>query len=485
YYAMDLPDVRSATATTRRPSITFVSAEGEAFAAYGDIFGEALDLKEMAPALPAAVMATEDRHFYHHFGIDLIGLARAVWVNFRAGHVVQGGSTITQQLAKNLFLTPERNLKRKVQEVLMALWLEHTFSKDQILAIYLNRVYLGSGTYGVDAAARRYFDKSARDLTLYESAMLAGALKAPSKYNPINSPKLAHGRTTQVLINMVNAGVVKEDEARKATEQGVGRPWKLAPSGRYFADWLYDQVSDYAGTADRDIVVATTLTLALQRKAEAELEAVLAAQGQDKDMSQGAILVMSPDGAVRTMVGGRGYGDSQFNRVTRGLRQPGSSFKPFVYLAGLEAGLSPDDVMEDAPLTLGNWSPKNYDGKFHGPMTLRQALAKSTNTIAVRVSERAGRKKVIAMARRLGITTKLPNDSSIALGTGEVSLLELTGAYAAMANGGQGAWPYGIAEIKDKRDGAVIYKRAGGGPGRVLSPAVTRNIQTLMSAVME
>ena len=485
YYAVDLPDLDQAgITTTRRAAIVLKAANGETFAAFGDIYGEPLTLDQMSPFIPQAVMATEDRRFYHHFGIDIIGLARAFWVNMRAGHTVQGGSTLTQQLAKNLFLKPDRTLKRKIQEALMALWIEHRFTKDQIITIYLNRVYLGSGTFGVDAAARRYFETSARTTSLYQSAMLAGLLKAPSRYSPLNDPEAGHARTVDVLNNMVAAGMIDAKTAEIAALTGAVQLVKREPpAGHYFADWVKSTVENMAEVQGKDIVVKTTLDLALDRAAENDLKALLDAQGAKSNVSQGAVVVLTPDGAVRALVGGKDYDDSQFNRATQALRQPGSSFKPFVYLAGMESGLSPDDTMEDAPINLGGWTPGNYNGKYEGLKTLRQAFAQSTNTIAVRVIEHVGPRQVVEVAHRLGITADLHPDASLALGTGEVTPLELTTAYAAFANGGQGVAAFGITEIDDSQ-GNVLFKRTGGGLGQVIQRGPLEKMQELMTGVI-
>lgn len=483
YYAIDLPDIGKMTETTRRPSVRFVSVEGEVFAAYGDIYGQTLDLHEISPHVPKAVLATEDRRFYSHFGIDPMGLARAAFVNLRAGRVVQGGSTITQQLAKNLFLNPERTLKRKVQELLMALWLEQRFTKNQILTLYLNRVYLGSGTYGVDAAAKRYFDVSARKAGLYQSAVIAGLLKAPSRFSPLNNPEASHRRATEVLNAMVAAGTIDAKTAEAAARQGAAAAKRPVPGGRWFADWLMGQLAGLTEFQDRDIVVRTTLDMGLQRKAEAELKALIAANGTKAKVTQGAVVVMSPDGAVRALVGGADYDDSQFNRATQAQRQPGSAFKPFVYLAALDHGVQPYDVFTDAPIKLGNWSPGNYTGKYEGPVTMRHAFAQSINTVAVRLIDEVSPARVAALAGRMGIGSKLGTEASLALGTSEVNLLELTAAYAPFANGGQGIAAFGIERVTDP-DGAPLWSRTGGGFGQVVSRPALADMQDMMQAVI-
>jgi len=485
YFALTLPDTSELTHAERRPSVTILAADGSLLATFGDLFGQPMSLREMSPNLPKAVVATEDRRFYSHFGVDPIGLLRAASANLAAGHVVQGGSTITQQLAKNLFLTPERSLPRKIRETLLALWLEHRFTKDEILEIYLNRVYLGAGTYGVDAAAHRYFGKSARQTNLYESAAIAGLLKAPTKFNPTRDRDKAAARTAQVLANMVEVGMITESQVATATKEGVSRPVPAAArsGARYFADWVAEQLSDFAVAGTRDLTVTTTLDPVLQAEAEAAVTETIARDGPKAAVTQGALVAMSPDGAVRAMVGGRDYSGSQFNRATQAQRQPGSAFKPFVYLAGLEAGLRPSDQFVDAPIRIGNWQPRDYTGRYQGEMTLSEGLAQSINTIAVQVAQRAGIHKVIGVAHQLGISSNLAPEMSLALGTGEVNLLELVSAYAPFANGGLGVWPHGIAEIRDS-EGNAVFRRTGSGVGRVVTPELAGTMNEMLSAVI-
>ncbi len=484
WYAYDLPDVGKIAQMTRRPGLTLLTADGTQFAALGDLYGETVSIRDLPAHLPQAVLAVEDRRFYEHFGLDPLGLARAMWVNLRAGRIVQGGSTITQQLAKILFLSPERTIKRKVQEMLLALWLERTFSKDQILALYLNRVYLGAGTYGVDAAAQRYFAKPAAEVNLYEAALLAGLLKAPSRYNPARHAGRAEKRTELVLAAMVADGAISAQDARQA--RSVKGRSRAVPSGqaRYFADWVLSQVGAYIGQVDRDLVVVTTLDPKLQQIAEHELSAMLERDGVKRGVGQAAFVALTPRGAVRAMVGGRDYAKSQFNRAVQALRQPGSAFKPFVYLAALEQGSRPYDRMVDAPVRVEGWSPRNYGDRYFGQVTLREAFARSLNSVAVRLSERAGRDQVAAVARRLGITSDLDVTPSLALGASEVTLLELTGAYGVFANHGEGVWPYGIEEIREP-NGRILYRRAGGGPGRVVAPRQVSQMTDLMTATVE
>jgi penicillin-binding protein 1A len=485
YYALTLPDISSLEESGRKPSIRLALADGTVFASSGEVHGRPIKLAEMPKSLPQAVMATEDRRFFSHLGLDPIGLARAMVVNIREGAIRQGGSTLTQQLAKNLFLTSERSYGRKVQELILAIWLEWRFTKEEILTIYLNRVYLGAGTFGVAAASERYFAKDPRELNLYESALLAGLLKAPARYSPTASPERARLRTEQVLANMVDAGYLTEAEAAAAKRLPVGRG--RYPTGglgsRYFADWVLDQVGSTIGYVDRDLVVTTTLDARLQRMAEAEVEAILARNGDKRDVAQAALIALGPDGRVIAMVGGRDYRDSQFNRATQALRQPGSAFKPFVYLAALEAGYGPDTIVEDAPITIRNWSPSNFDRRFRGPMRIGDAVTQSINTVAVRVSESVGRGRVIDTAHRLGIPQALDDTPSLALGASEVTLLDLTQAYGAFASGGEAMRAWGIVEIKDA-DGRLLYRRRPA-PERVISPGVAGRMTEMLTNVVQ
>ncbi|MEM7223418.1 MAG: PBP1A family penicillin-binding protein [Pseudomonadota bacterium] len=485
WFAYDLPSLDKIADPNRKPSITLMAADGSRLAAFGEVYGETLTVDELPPALIQAVLAVEDRRFYEHPGVDPLGLLRAMVANIEAGGIVQGGSTITQQLAKNVFLTPERSYKRKVQEALLAFWLESRLTKDQILSLYLNRVYLGAGTYGVDAASRRYFGTSAKDVNLYEAALLAGLLKAPSRYNPANDPAQADGRTHQVLLAMVDAEFITAETAEAALKS-KGRSQAAAGGRRprYFADWVLDQVYDYVGKGQQDLVVLTTLDPKLQAIAGQELRAALDSEGSKRGVEQGAFLAMSPDGAVRAMVGGRDYGASQFNRAVQALRQPGSAFKPFVYLAALEAGWTPDDRMVDGPIRIGNWAPKNYGDRYYGDVTLREAYARSLNSVSAQLTQKVGPEQVAEVGRRLGITSQLSPHLSLALGASEVSLLDLTSAYAVFANQGRGVWPYAITEIRGS-NGKVLYRREGSGPGRVVAPSSVNRMNNLMTAVVE
>ncbi|MFN3626583.1 transglycosylase domain-containing protein [Parvibaculum sp.] len=484
WYGLNLPDTSGLYNTRHTPSISIIATDGEVLSHRGDLTGGFTSVAELPPHVPQAVLATEDRRFYWHFGIDPIGLARAVAVNWRAGAYVQGGSTITQQLAKNIFLKPERTISRKIEEMVLAVWLELRFSKDEILTLYLNRVYFGGGAYGLEAASERYFRKPARALTLPEAAMLAGLLKAPSRYSPTNDIDLARERARIVLQNMVEAGYITPGEMQLASTAPANlHGYAARGSINYFVDWIAEALPDYAGRPDTDVHVMATIDPVLQREAERVIGEMLASQGAELDVSQAALVAMTPDGAVRAMVGGRSYAQSQFNRAVQARRQPGSAFKPIVYLTAMERGYTPESVRIDRPVTYGGWSPANYSGRFEGEMTLRTALAKSTNTVAVQLAHEVGIRNVVSTARRLGLQDDLPANLSLALGTGSVNLLELTAAYAAFANGGYGVIPHGIEEVRAE-NGEELYRRQGSGIGRIADPRSIAYMNDMLKAVM-
>jgi len=485
FYAYDLPDIGRLEGQTRAPGVTITAANGLVLASYGEVYADYVARDDMPDNLINAVVSIEDRRFYDHFGIDIWGIVRAAATNLRAGRLVQGGSTLTQQIAKNVFLTHERTLRRKVQEVLLAVWLEHRFTKDQLLTIYLNRVYLGAGTYGVEAASMRYFGKSVRRIGLAEAAMLAGLPKAPSRYAPTRNLTVARTRASIVLSAMVDAGRLEPAAAAAAKAEPATLVGSYVGSGsaRYFSDWIADQITAHVGRPTRDLVVRTTLNPNAQAAAEHAVEALLADAGATKKIGQAALVAMTPDGAVRAMVGGRSYAASQYNRAVQSRRQPGSAFKIAVYAAALESGFHPEDKLIDEPITVDGWQPRNYGGTYRGEITLTSAIAHSSNSIAVQLTEAVGRDTVIETARRLGINTPLSAKPSLALGAGEVSLLDLTGAYAVIPNEGQGVIPYGIEEIRG-RDGHVLYRRAGSGPGRALSKQTAHALAGMLEAVV-
>ncbi|MCG8543335.1 MAG: PBP1A family penicillin-binding protein [Alphaproteobacteria bacterium] len=452
YFAYTLPLSDEFQKPDRQASTTLISRDDEVFAMRGRFSGDILDLSEVPKHLTHAVLAIEDRRFYRHFGIDLIGMARAAVVNLMAGEVRQGGSTITQQLAKLSFLSPERTFKRKIQEVMIALWLERRLSKDEILVRYLNKVYFGAGAYGIDGAAQRYFNKSARKLTLAESAMLAGLIRAPSHLAPTRNLRAARARAKQVLKAMVAAGFIDQtsaDHVRAREVKLAVNPNTLESRGsRYFADWVAGETRAMLGPLSADLTVETTLHTGLQTLAEKTFGYWLETEGAKRNATQGAMVVLSHDGAILAMVGGRDYDKSQFNRAAQARRQPGSLFKLFVYLAAFDAGMSPGTAMVDQPLQVGTWQPQNYGGDYRGEMTLRTAFADSVNSIAVQITEQVGRGRVIGVARSLGVNSPLKNHPSLALGASEVTLLEMTAAYAAMAADVKHVRPYGIRTIR-------------------------------------
>jgi penicillin-binding protein 1A len=466
YFAADLPSTEGLWRQERTHAVTLVDVNGRVIARRGIDSGLPVTLRDLPAFVPQAVLASEDRRFYSHFGLDFWGLGRAAWVNINAGRVVQGGSTITQQLAKNLFLKPERTFGRKVQEALLALYLEMSFSKDEILALYLNRVYFGAGAYGIDAAARRYFNKPASRLSLVEASMLAGLLKAPTRYSPVNGIELAQVRANIVLGAMVETGAISP----AARDDAVRTRPKFATSAetqgnQYFVDWVMDQLPGLIGRPKVDLTVQTTLDLGLQRMAEDAVLRTLRAKAPAN--VQGALISMTTDGAVKAMVGGRSYVRSEFNRATQARRQPGSAFKPFVFLAAIEAGRTPASTVVDAPVTYRGWTPANFSQKHEGEMTLGDALARSVNTVAVKLCLEVGPETVASTARRMGIVSDLSPVPSLALGTSEVTLAELVGAYVPFATGGRKALAHGVARVTTIK-GEVLYERSGSGLGRAV-----------------
>ena len=467
-----------------QPGIMLLAADGTVLSEQGAFFGDQVRLSELPDYVPNALIAIEDHRFRSHFGVDPVSLLRAAVLNFTAGHVVQGGSTITQQLAKNLFLKPERTYSRKAQELVLALWLETKYSKDEILQLYLNRVYYGSGATGIEKAAQVFYHKSAVELTLTEAATLAGVLKAPSNYNPIAHPEASEARANLVINAMVDADFISEGEADRA----INSPATVVasdyiPATQYVVDWISEQLPEMVKNYDQSIIVETTIDPQLQLIAEKSLRNHLNAEGRKLNASQGALVVMDTFGAVKAMVGGKSYKRSQFNRATKALRQPGSAFKPFVYLAAMEQGYTPQSMAVDEPVRIGNWEPENYKHKYLGEVTLRTALALSLNTVAAKLANSVGPENVVAVAHRLGITSHLGNDASIALGTSEVTLLELTSAFTPFANGGYSVVPFSVRRIVT-RDGQVIYERNGDGLGQTIANRDLGSMNSMMRAVV-
>jgi penicillin-binding protein 1A len=475
--------------SVNRPlAFTFLDEDGAEVGHRGAIIGERLHLKDMPPYLPAAFIAMEDRRFYDHHGIDPRGLVRASWRNFRAGHLVAGGSTITQQTAKIVFTSQERTFQRKWTELFEAAELEKSLSKTQILELYLNRIYLGSGAYGVDGAAHVYFNKSARDLTLSEAAMLATLTRAPSVFSPRRDLAKAQFRASKVLASMVETGAISQADANAA----IAAPAVVADRGLVDARNFYlDTAADEAmkkATVDgkeptSDLIVHTTLEPRIEDAARSAALKVLHKSGKKVHASEAAVVVMKPDGAVVALLGGTDYGESTFNRATQAHRQPGSAFKPFVYLAALEAGLTPWDVRDDEPVDIDGWTPTNFGGRSYGTLTLADALAHSVNTITANLAQEVGISTIVDAAARCGITSPLEQNASLALGTSEVTPIELTTAYAAFASGGMAVTPYLVTEV-DGPGGAVLYRMKPAEPQRIIAEHVDKDLVAMLYGVV-
>jgi penicillin-binding protein 1A len=482
FYATKLPPIDQLAVPKRPPNIAILADDGTLLANRGDTGGAAVRINDLPPYLPKAFVAIEDRRFYSHWGVDPFGIVRALTRN-AAGGSMQGGSTLTQQLAKNLFLTQERTLSRKIQEAILAVWLEHKYTKNQILELYLNRVYFGSGAYGVEAAAQKYFGHSAKSVTLSEAAMLAGLMKAPTKLAPNRNPAGARERAAEVIAAMTQEGFITDAMGKLALAHPAQAVRGGAGSVNYAADYVMDVLDDTVGAIDEDVAVTTTVSAALEADAQKALTEELDRKSAKFGVGQGALVAMDPDGAIKALVGGRNYAESQFNRAVAAKRQPGSAFKPFVYLAAIERGLTPATVREDVPINVRGWQPENYSHQYFGPVTLTKALSLSLNTVAVRLGVEVGPNAVIKTARRLGIISELTPNASIALGTSEVTPLELVGAYAPFANGGIGVQPHIILRVRTAA-GKLLYQRKGASYGRVIDPRYLAMMNAMMQETL-
>lgn len=459
WFAAELPEITKEASFSQKTSISFMDRNGEMITRYGGLQGEKVAVFDLPAHTIWAILATEDRRFYTHYGVDPLGIARAMVVNLKSGSTVQGGSTLTQQLAKNLFLSNERSLKRKLQELLLAFWLEYKFTKDEILTAYINRVYFGSGAYGIDAAARVYFNKSSTKLSLEESALIAGLLKAPSRYSPLNNPSLARSRTQTVLAAMVDAGYIEPSEAKLSLNYAptpFSKPRTDHRTERYFTDWLMDQIPHYIGGISEDIIVETTLDLNLQKNIEEDMADMLG-QFKERQVTQAAVLLVNDSSEVITMIGGADYGVSQFNRSTQALRQPGSAFKPFVYLTAYENGWRSDDTILDEPLRINEYAPANFNDEYFGTVTLEEALARSMNTATVRLFQELGSGAVIKRAKSLGVHSPLKAEAGLALGASEVTLFDMVQAYSTISRKGRAKVLHGIDRITTQ-DGTELYR---------------------------
>lgn len=486
YFAYTLPVPDLGVRQPASPSMVLEAGDGGSFATRGRFTGNWVKVADLPTDLIDAVLAVEDRRFYDHFGIDLRGIARAAIANITSGGVRQGGSTITQQLAKMTFLSPERKLRRKIQEALLALWLEKNLTKDEILTRYLNVAYFGAGAYGVDGASRRYFNKPARSLTLSEASMLAGLVQAPSYFAPTRDLTTARQRSQRVLRSMVEAGYVDEDRAAEA----VADPARLAVNPHtavgqnYFADWVLGRAQRVLGPVSASLTIETTLDLALQALAENVVTRWLNREGEERQVEQAAMVVMTPSGEVLAMVGGRDYRESQFNRATQAHRQSGSLFKLFVYLAAFDAGFTPDSIMVDQPINIENWRPANYYKGYRGKVDLRTAFADSINTVAVQLTEKVGRGEVIGAALSLGVRSPLEPLPSLSLGTAEVTLLEMTGAYAAMAADGRRVNPHAVLAIRGPRRTLYRYSDSAKDEGSTAPPWNQKHMLDLLGTAI-
>lgn len=486
-FATNLPDTSKIFDVTRQPSISYLDRSGGLIAVRGSQLTPPVNLDELPPYVPAAFVSIEDQRFYHHFGFDPIGMTRMVFANIRARHIVQGGSTITQQLARNLFLTPDQTIRRKVQELILAVWLETKFSKKQILSLYLNRVYFGEGAYGIEAASQRYFNKPAAKLSVGEAALLAGLMKGPSRYSPVSATQRAQARANIVLNKMLETHAITPEQREEAISHPVRVQATLAnQNAQYFVDWVDQQVRAIVGQPQEDLVVETTLDLSIQANGERAVRQITTRDAQAKGVQQAALVAVDGEGRVRAYVGGSDYGQSQFDRVTTARRQAGSSWKPFVYLTAMEQGRTPDQPVVDEPLKIGDWEPKNYTGKYLGQITLQTALAQSINTVAARLANEVGTANVAQTARRLGITSPIQTSPSMALGAVEVSPLEMAQAYAAFSNGGYQVKAYGIERIRTGA-GKVLFDHGLGAPAQaqvIGQPALSEMTQMMRQVLV-
>jgi penicillin-binding protein 1A len=456
------------------------AANGAIIQTMGPVFGEWLPYERIPPVMREAMVAVEDRRFRSHPGVDPIGIARGLWDGVFNGGRVRGVSTITQQLARNIFLSNERTFARKLREAILAMALEWRFSKDQILELYLNRVYFGGGAYGIDAASRRFFGHSATDMSVAEAAIISGLVKAPSNYSPTADAEAARGRAGVALELMVQNGAITPGQAATAHPEDVelAPPAERQTSARYFTDWVLPQLDMLIDETVQPLDVWTTIDPNLQRAAVAAINANAPAA------AQGALISLDRDGAVRAMVGGRDYVNSSYNRATQATRQPGSSFKLFVYLAALEAGYQPHTMVGDAPIRVGNWSPRNDSGRYSGQVPLRVAFAYSMNTVAVRLAQDVGTRAVADMAQRFGISTRIDTNPSMALGSSSVRLIDMTRAYASVGRGGVGVTPYGIRRVTTA-DGTLLYQHQDDVSRVLVAPWVAQQMTSLLQDVVD
>ncbi len=477
--AQNLPSFQELITKPRGQSVNIRGADGSILAHIGPNYGEWLNSEALPSTIKTAMVAVEDRRFYHHIGVDPVGLSRAMWINIKAHRFVQGGSTITQQVVKNLFLTSEKSVDRKGREIITALALDSKFTKNQILELYLNRVYFGGGAFGIDAASRRFYGHSAREMSLPEAIVIAGLVKAPTRYAPSSDPRQAIARAHVVLATMLDSGAITQEQAQAVRLDALRFAAQPRENNvRYFTDWVLTQVESLTDESQQPIDVLTTLDPVLQKKAESAITRNV------PHGLQGGLVSLGYDGSIKALVGGADYVTSSYNRAIYARRQPGSAFKLFVYLAALEAGMTPESTEVDEPVNYGNWSPVNSNHRNVGTVSLTTAFSQSINTVAVKLADKVGFNQVASVARRLGISTPISSLPSMALGSSEVTLLDLTGAYASVARGGSSAKPYAIRQIV-RGDGAVLYTYAPGLAEQVITADTAASMTKMMIATIE
>jgi penicillin-binding protein 1A len=495
YIAKDIPDVNDLKTNVRNPSIEIQTYDGQIIGSSGDLYEDVVSVEDLPAHVPQAFMAIEDRRFLYHFGLDIVGFVRALYQNYISGQIVQGGSTITQQLAKNILVLEgmvthyDRSISRKIKELVLAFWLERKFSKSQIMMMYLNRVYFGAGAYGIDAASKKYFNKSAKNINTFEAAVLAGLLKAPSKYSPFGNFDIAKDRAKTVLLAMENQGYITDAneilKSESAIYEGFGKIFerKKLNSYMFFCDYIYDQARRILGDITEDIVVVSTFNPRFQQEAEKAIETQLKKDGELYKISQAAFVCLGKDGAILAMVGGRSYTSTQFNRVTQAYRQMGSAFKVFVYGAALEFGYQVYDMISDAPINVAGWRPSNYKWRTRGSVSVLDAFTHSVNSVTIRLAQSVGLKRIANFCAKVGIEDVSTTDLSVAIGSGTTSLLSLTAAYGTFIDGNP-VWSYGIIEIRSKT-GEILYQREKVRSKKIIDNEVLKNLQTILRAVIE
>ena len=483
YCYITMPNIQDAVSKIRQPSTIIMAENGNDIAKFGNVYADTIYPDNLPQNITNAIIATEDRRFYKHFGFDILGFSRAILTNLYHRRYVQGASTITQQVAKNIFLTPNKTIKRKVQELLLSFWLEKKLTKNQILALYLNRVYFGSSNYGIEAASNWYFNKTSYELNLREAAILAGMLKAPNRYNPIFKKDAALQRANVVLHNMLKNDFITEQQYKEAKTLPISNGQKYRVSGgKHFAQYVYDKVNNYIGERTDDIVVMTTLDQKLQETAETILQTKIE-KFKNKNVTEGAVIIMDKNGAIKAMVGGVDYNKSQFNRATQAKRQAGSAFKPIVYLTALEKGFTPDSTIRDYPITIGNWKPENYSRRYYGDVTLDFALTNSLNVATVVLSKNLKLKDIATNAYKMGISTQLSLSPSMVLGTNEVKLLDMVTAYTSIANGGKSVHVHAINEISTQ-NGHQLYVRKKYKEKQIINTKTVQQLTNILENVI-